>query len=152
MSAAESDDRLQPVEAEQAIDARDERKSRLAALFADPLWTLLFLGVVTIAGGMLGVFLSLTRVRPEVVVLRQIPYVVSAIAFGTLAQLGAFACLGFFAWRAFGHMRRLTSELEEAAAALMWERVATSEADRLGSNAAPPPSRTTPQPVLGSAG
>jgi hypothetical protein len=124
MSAAEYDDRLQPLEAEQAIDARDERKSRLAALFADPLWILL----------------------------RQIPYVVSAIAFGTLAQLGAFACLGFFAWRAFGHMRRLTSELEEAAAALMWERVATSEADRLGRNAAPPPSRTAPQPLRSSAG
>ena len=153
MSAAAENDVLQPLEAEQAIEARNERKTRLGALFADPLWVVLFVGVVAIAGGLLGVFLSLVRVRPEVLVLRQMPYVVSAIAFGALVQLGAFACLAFFAWRAFGHLRRLTSELEEAAAALMWERVATSEADRLGRAAAvPAPSRPAPQALRTSAG
>lgn len=149
MSGAEHDDGLEPLEAEQLIEARDERASRVGALFADRLWVLLFVGVVTGAGGVLGVFLSVTRVRPETLVLRQIPYVVSAIAFATVALLGGLACLGFFAWKAFGEIRKLTSELEEAAAALMWERVASSEADRNGRSraASPVPSRTNPESV-----
>ena len=130
MSVAEGDVGVQTLEAEQAIALRDERKGRLSALFADPLWVVLFLGLVSVAVGIVGVFLSVTRVRPEITVLRQIPYVVSVIAFGVLAQVGAIACCGFFAWKAFGQVRTLTSELEEAAAALMWERVASSEADR----------------------
>lgn len=149
MSGAEHDDGLEPLEAEQLIEARDERASRVGALFADRLWVLLFVGVVTVAGGVLGVFLSVTRVRPETLVLRQIPYVVSAIAFGALALLGGLACLGFFAWKAFGEIRKLTSELEEAAAALMWERVASSEAERNGRvrAASPGSSRTAPESV-----
>ena len=130
MSVAQHDGALQTLEAEQAVAVRDERTGRLSALFADPLWIVLFLGLVTVAIGVVGVILSVTRVRPEIAVLRQIPYVVSVIAFGVLAQLGAITCCGFFAWKAFGQVRTLTSELEEAAAALMWERVASSEADR----------------------
>ncbi|MEW6475707.1 MAG: hypothetical protein AB1679_25920 [Actinomycetota bacterium] len=126
---------------------RDERRGRLGALFADPLWVLLFVGLVAVAVGLAGVFLALARVRPEIAVLRQMPYVVSAIAFGTLALLGALTCCGFVAWRAFGQVRTLTSELEEAAAALMWERVAASETER---RARPAPAGTDDRPAARS--
>jgi hypothetical protein len=112
------------------IEVRHEPSSRLRAFMSDPLWYFLLIGILVTAGGLIGLFLSLSRVRPESAVFRQIPYLVSAIAFGTLVIAGFLTCVCFFLWRVFGQIRRLLMELEEAAAALMWERVIRSEDER----------------------
>ena len=134
------------------IELRDEGASRLRSLLDDSLWWLLALGLLTTVGGLIGVFLSLSRVRPEVQVHRQIPYLVSSVAFGSIVVLGGLLCLLYLLWRVFGSFRALMMELEEAAAAMLWSSAIEAagrvdEADATATNGVrqrPAPRRTRP--------
>lgn len=130
------------------IEPRDEASTRVRALLDDKLWWLLALGVLTTAGGLIGVFLSVSRVRPEVQVYRQLPYLVSAMAFSSVVVLGGLICVLYLLWRVFGSYRALMLELEEAAAAMMWERAFT-DADTRG--AAVDNGQSTASPTRGTA-
>ncbi|MDP1819125.1 MAG: hypothetical protein Q8K58_04445 [Acidimicrobiales bacterium] len=96
---------------------------------------MLVLGMVSGAGGLVGMFVSLSRVRPEPEVFRQFPYLISAIIATGFFVVGAILVLGHFVWRSYQETRTLTRELEEAAAALMWEQLGLPAA-----NGSPPAS------------
>lgn len=89
----------------------------------DRTLTMLVLGILCAAGGLVGMFASLSRVRPEPDVYRQFPYLISAVISTGFFVVGAVLVLGHFVWRAYNESRTLTRELEEAAASLMWEQL-----------------------------
>lgn len=89
----------------------------------DRTLTMLVLGILCGAGGLVGMFASLSRVRPEPDVFRQFPYLISAVISTGFFVVGALLVLGHFVWRAYNESRTLTRELEEAAASLMWEQI-----------------------------
>lgn len=112
----------------------------------DRTLTMLVLGILCAAGGLVGMFTSLSRVRPEPEVFRQFPYLISAVISTGFFVVGALLVLGHFVWRAYNESRTLTRELEEAAASLMWEQLG------LGTNGSSSPASSPTRKARASRG
>lgn len=105
-------------------DETDERRLRL-----ERSTLLLVVGVAEAVGGLLTILLSIAGARPENMVYRQIPYVITAIAGSAVFLSGALLIGSYFLWRAFQEVRTLTGELEEAAANVLWSDLVSPVVD-----------------------